>query len=65
MIILDKTIQTIEIFSIQLDNGSSVLYREYIDESGKVIDWEVMPEVNDVTLKQIQELVDNSFLNKN
>lgn len=63
MVILDKITQTIEIFSIQLDNGNSVLYREYIDEHGKVIDWEVMPEVNDVTtLKQIQELVDNTIV---
>lgn len=59
MKIIGKRTETLEHFDIVLDNDHLIRYTEYIDDSGKVIDWECNVEVEDDVIEQIQDLIDN------
>ena len=63
-IILESSSQvTVATYNFLVD-GAEVEYKEYLNDSGRVIDWEIdgpQDQINDEAVKQIQEMVGNSL----
>jgi hypothetical protein len=70
MKITEKLTQTIDSYTIQLEDGRVAYYKEYVNEMGRVSDYELLVQLEDGTVNQaededeiiddIQTLVDNN-----
>ena len=63
-IILESSSQvTVATYNFLVD-GSAVEYKEFLNDSGRVIDYEIsgrQAQINDKAVKQIQEMIGNSL----
>jgi hypothetical protein len=70
MKIIEKLIQTIDNYTIQLEDGRIAYYKQYVNERGMVDDYSLLIQLEDGTLDKaededeiiddIQTLVDNN-----